>query len=128
MTLGLQVHRLPATGPDVICAVTTGEKIPPERLAKLPGVLKVEAIPLQFPLASRAFCPMDTPVRVGPVEVGGPEIVLTAGPCAVESEDQVFQAARAVRAAGAKVLRGGAFKPRTSPYSFQGLGVAGLQI
>jgi 3-deoxy-7-phosphoheptulonate synthase len=128
MILGLQVHRVPAAGEGNLCAVTLGEKVPPERVARLPGVERVDPIPLPYPLASRAYCPSASRIRVGPVEVGGPELVLMAGPCAVESEEQVFQAARAVRAAGATVLRGGAFKPRTSPYSFQGLGVAGLQI
>lgn len=128
MALGLSVHRIPAAGADVLCAVATGERVPPDRVAKLPGVERAEAIKWPFPLASRAYCPVGSRIQVGPVTVGGPELVLMAGPCAVESEEQVFQAARAVHASGAKVLRGGAFKPRTSPYSFQGLGVTGLRI
>lgn len=128
MALGLQVHRIPAAGERVLCAVTTGEKVAPDRVAKIPGVASVEAIPYPFPLASRAYCRADTKIRVGPVEIGGLEPVLMAGPCAVESEEQVFLAARSVHAHGAKVLRGGAFKPRSSPYSFQGLGVTGLKI
>jgi len=128
MSLGLEVHRLAGAGERVLCAIATGEKVAPERIAALPGVEKVEKLPYSFMLASRALCPEPTRVRVGPVEIGGPEPVIMAGPCAVESEEQVFQAARAVHANGAQILRGGAFKPRTSPYSFQGLGVAGLQI
>jgi 3-deoxy-7-phosphoheptulonate synthase len=128
MALGLQVHRIPAAGSRVLCAIAVGEKVKPERVAKIPGVEKAEAIPHPFPLASRAFCSSDTVVRIGSIEIGGREPVLMAGPCAVESEEQVFQAARAVYASGARVLRGGAFKPRTSPYSFQGLGVTGLKI
>jgi len=82
--------------------------------------------PLQF--ASREGKPEDTIVRVNGIDIGGPEVVVMAGPCAVESEDQLFSTARAVKAGGAKVLRGGAYKPRTSPYSFQGLKEEGLKL
>lgn len=79
-----------------------------------------------FPLAARQAA--TTVVEIGGVPVGGPEVVLIAGPCAVESEEQLRAAALAARAAGARILRGGAFKPRTSPYSFQGLGEKGLAL
>ncbi len=128
MALGLQVHRVPGAGERVLCAVATGEKVAPDRIRQLPGVERVDPIPHPFKLASRFYCARDTRIQVGSIEIGGPEPVIMAGPCAVESEEQVFQAARAVHAAGAQVLRGGAFKPRTSPYSFQGLGVTGLRI
>ncbi len=128
MALGLQVHRVPGAGEHVLCAITAGEKVPPEKIRELPGVASVDPIPHAFKLASRFYCAPDSRILVGPVEIGGPEPVLMAGPCAVESEEQVFTAARAVYAAGARVLRGGAFKPRSSPYSFQGLGVTGLRI
>ena len=72
--------------------------------------------------------PAGTVVRVGPVEIGGPEVVIAAGPCAVENESQLLVTAHAVKAAGARLLRGGAFKPRTSPYSFQGLGEEALEL
>jgi 3-deoxy-7-phosphoheptulonate synthase len=94
----------------------------------MPGVEAALSIPHPFKLASRAFRSEDTILRVGDLEIGGKEIILMAGPCAVEGEEQVRTVARAVHAAGARILRGGAYKPRTSPYSFQGLGVAGLKI
>lgn len=79
-------------------------------------------------LASRDSQPSGSEVVVGNVRIGGPDFVVIAGPCAVENEDQTYRIARAVKAAGAHLLRGGAFKPRTSPYSFQGLGKEGLRI
>ena len=81
-----------------------------------------------YHLASRDAHPENTVVQVGDVRIGGTQVVIIAGPCAVESREQLLQAAYAVRAAGATLLRGGAFKPRTSPYDFQGLGEEGLQI
>ncbi len=94
----------------------------------LPGVLEVIPVSHAYKLVSREVKSENTVVRVGTVDVGGPELVLVAGPCAVESVEQTLTIARAVKAAGAQILRGGAFKPRTSPYSFQGLGEAGLRI
>lgn len=128
MSLGLQVFRIPAAGDRVWCAIPTGDPVAHERVASLASVRGVEKIPHEFKLASRAFCPESTRIQIRGIEIGGPEVVIMAGPCAVESEEQVFQAARQVHAAGARILRGGAFKPRTSPYSFQGLGVEGLKI
>ncbi len=80
------------------------------------------------PLTSRELVPSGTRVRIGDAEFGGEKLVVCAGPCGVESREQLFEAAKSVKAAGAGVLRGGAFKPRTSPYSFQGLGEEGLKI
>jgi len=97
-------------------------------LAVLPGVESVTRIMKPYKLASRAFKPKDTIVRCSGVEIGGPRIVVIAGPCAVESEEQLMQAASAVKKAGASILRGGAFKPRTSPFSFQGLQTKGLEL
>lgn len=99
-----------------------------DELERLPGVREVIRVSKPYKLASREFHPLNTVVRVGDVEIGGDEVVVFAGPCAVESERQVMEAARFVKAMGAKVLRGGAFKPRTSPYSFRGLGVSGLRL
>jgi 3-deoxy-7-phosphoheptulonate synthase len=99
-----------------------------EPVRAMPGVAAALRIPHPFKLASRAFRAESTVLKVGDIEIGGEEIVLMAGPCAVEGEEQVRTVARAVHAAGARILRGGAYKPRTSPYSFQGLGVAGLKI
>ena len=93
-----------------------------------PGVEQVIPITKAYKMVSREFKPEDTVVNVDGVEVGGPEFVVMAGPCAVEGHEQVITAARAVKKSGAQILRGGAFKPRTSPYSFQGLGEDGLKI
>ncbi len=105
----------------------TGQ-IPTDIFAVLPGVESVTRIMKPYKLASREFRASDTVVDCGGVKIGGERIVVIAGPCAVESEDQLMQAARAVKKAGASILRGGAFKPRTSPFSFQGLQKKGLEL
>jgi len=97
-------------------------------LEMLPGVAEVIRISRPYKLSGREFQPEDTQIQVGPVTIGGDHMVVMAGPCAVESEEQVLSTARAVKAAGAHILRGGAFKPRTSPYSFRGKGEEGLKI
>jgi 3-deoxy-7-phosphoheptulonate synthase len=97
-----------------------------EHFEVLPGVEKVNLISAPFKLSSRQYHPEDFIVDAGDLAIGSKRIVVAAGPCSVESEEQIMQAARAVRAAGARMLRGGAFKPRSSPHSFQGLGEAGL--
>jgi 3-deoxy-7-phosphoheptulonate synthase len=97
-------------------------------LELLPGVDQVIPVSKPYKLASREFHPLDTIIEVNGVAIGGNEIVIIAGPCAVESEEQLMSTAHAVKAAGATVLRGGAFKPRTSPYQFRGLGENGLKI
>ncbi|MFQ6104915.1 MAG: 3-deoxy-7-phosphoheptulonate synthase [Candidatus Glassbacteria bacterium] len=99
-----------------------------EELRKLAGVEKVEAVKKAFKLASREFRREKTIVIVRGIRIGGKEITVMAGPCAVESRDQLLDTACRVRDSGAKVLRGGAFKPRSSPYSFQGLGEKGLEL
>ncbi|MFN8622392.1 MAG: 3-deoxy-7-phosphoheptulonate synthase [Chloroflexota bacterium] len=96
------------------------------RLSSLPGVASVTPISRPFKLASREFHPKDTIVRVGDTAVGDGTLSVMAGPCSVETRDQLMETADAVKAAGGNILRGGAFKPRTSPYSFQGLGEEGL--
>ena len=93
-----------------------------------PGVERVMAILAPYKLASREFQSEDTVIRVGDVEIGGKKIVVMAGPCAVESHEQITKLAEMVKGAGALILRGGAFKPRTGPYSFQGLGEEGLEM
>jgi 3-deoxy-7-phosphoheptulonate synthase len=97
-------------------------------IESVPGVEQVVPITKAYKMVSREFHPQNTVVNVNGVAVGGDRFVVMAGPCAVENRDQVMTAARAVRDAGASILRGGAFKPRTSPYSFQGLGEEGLRI
>ncbi len=99
-----------------------------DALELLPGVEQVLLVSKPYKLASREFHPLDTIVEVKGVAIGGNEIIVMAGPCAIESEEQLLATAQAVKAAGAAVLRGGAFKPRTSPYDFRGLGEAGLKI
>lgn len=94
----------------------------------LPGVENVIPISKPYKLSSREFQPEDTVVRVGDIEIGAGEVVVMAGPCAVESQEQVLETARAVKAAGADILRGGAFKPSTSPYTFRGMGLRGLEF
>jgi 3-deoxy-7-phosphoheptulonate synthase len=104
-----------------------GERLA-DRLGAMPGVESVNPSNRPFKLASRQFHPDDTVVRVGDVAIGDGSFTIVAGPCAVESREQLLETALAVKAAGASVLRGGAFKPRTSPYAFQGLGLAGLRF
>lgn len=97
-------------------------------VASMPGVEQVMPVTRPYKLVSREFHPDDSVIQVGDVAVGGKRIAVMAGPCAVESRDQVMEAAKTVHDLGLPILRGGAYKPRTSPYSFQGLGVDGLKI
>jgi 3-deoxy-7-phosphoheptulonate synthase len=99
-----------------------------EAFAHLPGIHEIVQITKPFKLASREFQPRDTVVDVGGVPVGGDQVVMMAGPCSVEDRGMLLETARFVAEQGARILRGGAFKPRTSPYSFQGLGEAGLRL
>jgi 3-deoxy-7-phosphoheptulonate synthase len=108
-----------------------GASIPPtlrEELELFNGVQEVVRITRPYKLAAREFHPQDTIVNVRGIPVGGPNCVVIAGPCAVENEQQIVETARRVRAAGATMLRGGAFKPRSSPYTFRGLGEEGLRL
>ena len=105
--------------------------LPPDlkdEMELLPGVREVLVISKPYKLASREFHPDNTTVVVGDAVIGGPDPVIMAGPCSVEDEEQMVSTAKAVKAAGATVLRGGAFKPRTSPYSFRGMGEDGLKL
>ena len=99
-----------------------------DEMELMPGVAEVMLITKPYKLASREFHPEDSIVRVGDAVIGGPEPVVMAGPCSVEDEEQMVATAKAVKKAGATVLRGGAFKPRTSPYSFRGMGLDGLKL
>ena len=105
----------------------TGQ-LPTETFAVLPGVESVTRVMKPYKLASRGFKSTDSVVSCSGVEVGGKRFVVMAGPCAVESEQQLMEVAGAVKESGASILRGGAFKPRTSPFSFQGLGEVGLEL
>ena len=103
-------------------------RAPTDTFALLPGVQSVQRIMKPYKLASREFRPKNTIAKIAGIDIGGSQVVVMAGPCAVESEEQVFQTAEAVKKAGARILRGGAFKPRTSPFAFQGLQEEGLKI
>ncbi len=127
--LGYQSHTIRGTQRSVIGAVGDERgKTRLQSLEALPGVESVVPILQPFKLASREFKPTPTVVKVRDVEIGGNRVVVMAGPCSVESEDQILEIAKAVKEAGASMLRGGAFKPRTSPYAFQGLGEEGLRL
>ena len=126
--LGMDVHRSTGVSRSVLGAVGDDRKIDPRLIEMLDGVSEVLRVTEPYKLASRAFRPEGTVVSVGDVRIGGDEVIVMAGPCSAESEEQVNAAAAAVKRAGAKILRGGAFKPRSSPYSFQGLGEEGLRL
>ena len=123
--LGMDVHRSSGTTRTVL-GVVGAHKVEKELIELLDGVHEVLRISEPYKRASRTFKPEDTVVSVGDVRIGGDEVVVMAGPCSAETDAQVEAAAAAVKRAGAKILRGGAFKPRSSPYSFQGLGEPGL--
>jgi 3-deoxy-7-phosphoheptulonate synthase len=125
--MGFSVHRSDGAARTVLGAVGNGTG-DPQLLGVQPGVHEVLRITEPYKLASRTFKPDSTIVRAGDVAVGAEEVIVMAGPCSAESEEQVEATAAAVKRAGAKVLRGGAFKPRSSPYSFQGLGEEGLRL
>lgn len=125
---GLAVHRTEYDGRVRFAAVGESGAIDPKQVEGWAGVESVAPLKRPFKLASRAFHPHDTVISVGRVAIGGPQLAVMAGPCSVESEHQIQTVAAAVAAAGATVLRGGAFKPRTSPYAFQGLGEEGLKL
>ena len=126
--MGLGVHRSTGVSQTVLGVVGRTGEIDPAQLELLEGVHEVVRVSAPYKLASRAFRPEGTIVAIGDTCVGGEEVIVMAGPCSAESEQQVHDTAAAVKDAGAKILRGGAFKPRSSPYSFQGLGEAGLQM
>jgi 3-deoxy-7-phosphoheptulonate synthase len=126
--LGLRAHPIPGAQRTAVGLTGNKGEISSGAFEDLPGVLEVIRVSHPYKLVSREFHPEDTVVSVGGVPVGGKKIVLIAGPCAVESREQTLTIARAVKEAGAHLLRGGAFKPRSSPYSFQGLGEEGLKI
>jgi len=125
---GVLVHRTEHDGQVRLAALGEPGLVDWEVVRKIPGVASAAKIPVPFKLASRAFQPQSTRITVGRCTIGGDQLALMAGPCSVESESQVFTIAEAVAKSGATILRGGAFKPRTSPYSFQGLGEAGLKL
>ena len=126
--MGFDVHRSTGALRTVLGAVGGNRQFDQRLLEVLDGVQEVLRITEPYKLASRTFKPENSVVTVGDVRIGGDEVIVMAGPCSAESEEQVEATASAVKRAGAKILRGGAFKPRSSPYSFQGLGEEGLRI
>ena len=126
--LGFDVHLSEGTERTIVGIIGNDRPVEQEHLERLSGVEEVVPILKPYKLASRDFHPEDSLVRIGDVTVGGSEVVVMAGPCSVENWDQLRETAKAVKTAGAKILRGGAYKPRTSPYSFQGLGEEGLKM
>jgi 3-deoxy-7-phosphoheptulonate synthase len=127
-SLGLKAHVIVGTERTVIAAVGDDRKTHKESLESGPGVAEVMPILAPYKVASRELKPEPTQIKVGSLTVGAGTIGVIAGPCSVESEEQILQCAHAVKKAGATALRGGAFKPRTSPYSFQGLKEDGLKL
>ena len=127
MNQGVRIGRTPGRDADVLTLVGDTWRLAPEGLAALPYVLDVRRITPPYRLAGRAAHPDNTVVEVGSARIGA-EFCLIAGPCAVESQVHMAGVTRRVKAAGAQLLRGGVFKPRTSPYSFQGLGQAGISM
>ena len=126
--LGLKAHPIPGAQRTAIGLTGNKGAIGPAAFENLPGVFEVIRVSHPYKLVSREFHPEDTIVSIGGVPIGGTALVVMAGPCAVESRDQILAVAREVQRLGARLLRGGAFKPRTSPYSFQGLGEDGLKL
>ena len=125
---GWQAHLSVDYGQTVIGVAGRGQPLDPFLLGQMPGVLDTMAVTRKFKRASRTFCPENTVFQVGNVTVGGDRLVTIAGPCSVESRQQLLETAHAVKEAGASMLRGGAFKPHTSPYAFQGLREKGLEL
>ena len=126
--MGLKSHIIYGEERTVIGLVGDGRPIDPTSFEIMDGVARAVPILEPYKLASRTSSPEGSHFRVGEVDVGRDQLLLVAGPCAVESREQILETAQAVKEAGATALRGGAFKPRTSPYSFQGMGVQGLEL
>ena len=126
--LGFRPHVMPGAERTAIGITGNHGPIPAEAFEDLPGVADAIPVSKAYKLVSREVKPNDSVVMVNGVPVGGDSLTICAGPCAVESREQILDSARAVKAGGAQLLRGGAYKPRTSPYAFQGLGEAGLKL
>jgi len=126
---GVNVHRTTGAMQTILAAVGPTAGLDLSKFEVLPGVLNVHRISAPYKLAGRAFRPHGTTIEFpnGAV-IGGEQVAMIAGPCSIENHDQIFAIAASVKAAGGKFLRGGAFKPRSSPYAFQGLGIPGLKL
>jgi 3-deoxy-7-phosphoheptulonate synthase len=126
--MGFTVHRSTGVRHTVLGGVGPHDDFDPALLETMEGVKECHRIVSPYKLASRHFKPSGTIVRIGNLEIGAPKVVSMAGPCSIEDAKQIESSAEIVASAGAQIIRGGAFKPRTSPYSFQGLGERGLQL
>ena len=126
--MDLQVRIYPANDVTVLGLIGDLRQLDPELLLSMEIVDRVQRVSEPFKQANRKFHPQDTVVQVGNVAIGGGNFAMIAGPCSVESESQILTIAQAVKDGGAHILRGGAFKPRTSPYAFQGLGAEGIAL
>lgn len=126
--MGLRAHPMPGAQRTAIGITGNKQMVKDAMLSAQPGVLEIIHVTQPFKLVSREFHPEDSHIKVGDVVFGGEFVPVIAGPCSVESEEQCMVVAERVKAAGASMFRGGAFKPRTSPYDFQGLGEDGLKI
>ncbi len=125
---GVTLHPVHGEQQDIIGLIGDTSRVDLRTIESLPYVEKVMRIQEPFKKVNRKFHPQDTVVTVGDAKIGGGHFAIIAGPCSVETPEQVIEVAKAVKAAGATILRGGAFKPRTSPYSFQGMGPSGLAL
>ena len=126
---GVDVHRTTGASQTILAAVGSTARLDLSKFEVLPGVLHVHRISAPYKLAGRAFRPEGTVVEfANGAKIGGEQVAVIAGPCAIENRDQIFAIAECVKAAGGEFLRGGAFKPRSSPYAFQGLGIPGLKL
>jgi 3-deoxy-7-phosphoheptulonate synthase len=126
--MGFTVHRSTGVRHTVLGGVGPRDDFDPAVLEAMEGVKECHRIVSPYKLASRNFKPGGTIIKLGEVEIGGPKVISMAGPCSIESEEQIETCASIVAAGGAQIIRGGAFKPRSSPYSFQGMGEQGLKL
>jgi len=126
--LGFQPHLSRGTFRTIIGLIGDESKVSPETLSAIPGVSQVIPVLPPYPLASREAHPVASVIDVSGVKIGGGHLGMIAGPCSVEDRDRMMRIAESVCQTGANLFRGGAYKPRTSPYAFQGLGEPGLQI
>ncbi len=127
-SLGFRAHLSAGEERTIIGVIGDERPVEPEHFELFEGVERAVRILHPFKLASRDFHPEDSVVKINGLSVGGNQVVVMAGPCSVESREQLMETTAAVKAAGAHILRGGAWKPRTSPYAFQGLGLKGLEL
>ncbi len=126
--LGFGIHRSTGVSKTIIGAIGDKTSFDAADIEMMDGVERVMVISEPYKLASRTFRAENTKIKIKKIEIGGEDIVVMAGPCSVENKEQIFKCAEIVKKAGCPILRGGAFKPRTSPYSFQGLGEEGLKM